>query len=429
VTTRRRIRRAVIATVLIVLGLFAWSYFTVPPGCRERLTLRPPAETPEAHNPPVLAFSPDGTLLADATLFTDPLRIRLWDVSKGTLRSVLTSPEASSSVISSIAFSPDGRLLAIGRETLSPGPNTVKVWDVASGREVASLEDEHVYMTRVDVAFSRVGKIQWLHATTGGWKTDSWDSTTWLPRVIPVPDPASREETTISDDGRTAAAKTEDGTVLVLDAATGRERARQPGFADTNGQILLAPDGSALALVDDSRRIDQLDTARLWDVESGKVRTMTVSEVEHATFTPDGKALALFGGRSRLTGYDANVGGYGFARIWDVRSGKVTLDLNDRIDAFAFSPDGRTLAISGSHFTPSWMMQLPFGLRDWLRFQAGFHIREIMDVELRDVRSGRIRANISRTGPFIRVIAFSPDGKTLATAGPDGVITLWDIPR
>src|SRR5207247_9335462 len=75
-----------------------------------------------------IAFSPDGGLLASGV---DDKSIRLWDVETG--RSVRDLAAARRSVIY-IAFSPDGRWLASGGDD-----KTIKIWEVATGKEIQTL--------------------------------------------------------------------------------------------------------------------------------------------------------------------------------------------------------------------------------------------------------------------------------------------------
>ena len=74
-----------------------------------------------------VAFSPDGRILASSEGET----VKLWDVPSGR---ELRTLSGNSNPVSSVAFSPDGRILASGSDD-----NTVKLWDVASGRELRTL--------------------------------------------------------------------------------------------------------------------------------------------------------------------------------------------------------------------------------------------------------------------------------------------------
>jgi WD40 repeat protein len=93
-----------------------------------------------------IAFSPDGRLLATGTPVHEP--VKLWGVTSGTLLSEFGGFDPRGGAVWALAFSPDGRTLAAGSgvhalraERQSAEFGEVKLWDVATGQELATLSE------------------------------------------------------------------------------------------------------------------------------------------------------------------------------------------------------------------------------------------------------------------------------------------------
>ena len=148
-----------------------------------------------------IAFSPGGRYLAVAS------GIGVWIYEVATSRALMLIPTAS--LVNSVSFSPDGATLAAGLED-----STVRLWDVATGEPIATLEG---------------------HA-------DGVRSVSFSP------------------DGATLASTSWDFTVRLWDVATGEPIATLEGHADGVNSVSFSPDGATLA----STSWDF--TVRLWDV-------------------------------------------------------------------------------------------------------------------------------------------------------------------
>ncbi len=203
-----------------------------------------------------------------------------------------------------------------------------------------------------------------------------------------------------SPDGKMLASAGYDKTIKLWDLATGRDLDTLQGHSETVESVAFSPDGKTLA----SGSSDK--TIKLWDVATGKEKATLqghVYAVLSVAYSSDGKTLAS--GSSDKT-----------IKLWDAATGKEKVTLKGHVGSvcsLAFSPDGKTLA-SGSGVPPS--------LEDFER--KVFYLPGV--IKLWDVATGKELASFRGHKGFVRSVAYSPDGKTLATASGDGTIRLWD---
>jgi WD40 repeat protein len=255
-----------------------------------------------------------------------------------------------------VAFSPCGKTLASGSSD-----RTIKLWDVATGEEKATLQDA-VFVR--SVAFSPDGK---LLASGGGVTPATFDSTLDLttPRFkihgeVKVWDLDAGKARTFfhgptgqgmsvafSPDGRTLAAGMWDGAIRLWDVAAGKERACLRGNADPVLAVAFGPDGKTLASGGDGAAV------QLWDLASGRVRARLRGHTCYVTavaFSPDGRTLATTGSvhpREPGRWYDAT----GEVRLWDVATCRpcgAPLTFLHYGSSVAFGPRGKILAAGGT---------------------------------------------------------------------------------
>jgi WD40 repeat protein/energy-coupling factor transporter ATP-binding protein EcfA2 len=323
-----------------------------------------------------VAFSRDGRTLASGS--DGDSTVRLWDVA--THRQV-GSPLTGHNGYS-VAFSPDGKTLAA-----DGNDNSLLFWDVASQRQVGSTFTGHtgpVY----SVAFSPDGKT--LASGSHDSTVRLWDVATRRQVGSPLTSHTSGKTVAFSPDGKAVAADGLDNTVLLWDVATHRQLGRPlTGHTDTVSSVTFSPDGKTVA----TGGLD--NTVRLWDAAThhqlGRLLTAHTDGINSVTFSPDGKTLASGSG-------DATV------RLWDVAThrqvGRPLTGHSGPVSSVAFSPDGKTLASSSDDAT----------------------------VRLWDVATQRqIGRPLTGHTDTVSSAAFSPDGKTLATGGSDNTVRLWDL--
>ncbi len=291
--------------------------------------------------------------------------------------------------ITSVAFSPDGALLASTDDDLITGGAKTWLWNVGSGKRVATLvSPPGLGGSSVNtVAFSPDGK--WL--ASGGNRVG--DATTYLWRVAdrhrvgPMTQSTSiMKSLAFSPDSKTIAGATNRGTVTIWDTATRRVKV---GLPDGNGfrNVVLSPDGKMLANPGLGREV------RLSDAATGRtVHTITDATGSDVAFSPDGKTLAV-----------PDSDGTHSLRLYDVATGRSTIAFDraegDLVANVIYSPDGKTIASWGHGNV----------IRLW------------------DVASRRIRANLIGHSGQVNSVAFSRDGKKIASGSQDKTIRIWNL--
>jgi WD40 repeat protein/class 3 adenylate cyclase len=228
------------------------------------------------------------------------------------------------------------------------------------------------------------------------------------------------------------------GETLLWDAKAGRIERRFP----IGGPFAVSPDGHRLALAQNNANpFDPQGSLAVLDLRSGTHRSLQALPVPgwivSVHFTPDGKNIV---GRS----FDAAV------RVWNVASGSIgeTFTGQDSGLNVVVVPDGRT-ALSGGQdgSVAAWDLSGAQRLSRTFRWRS----REmgcattpcfVIDsqnslmaealahgtVGLVDLRTQRLVDTLpARNGLVADALAFFPDGRTLATGGANGNVTLWDV--
>jgi WD40 repeat protein len=267
-------------------------------------------------------FSPDGKHILTGG---GDSAARLWDAESGTLLHTL---DANALVVRNIAFSPDGRIaLADAGAGPQSVPTSLALWDVASGRLLRRLEGPEQIMT---VAFSPDGAL--VAAGEEGSLDTSGVKPVWredaIVRAWRSGDGQSAAEFKAASGSPQALAFSPDGALLLSaggfgepsatlwETASGARRGALTGHTDAVYAVAFAPDGRR-ALTGSA---DQ--TVRVWDIPSGQERMVLrghAGAVEAVSFSRDGSRI--LSSSARITGSAGVTAPDGAARIWDGASG------------------------------------------------------------------------------------------------------------
>ena len=320
-----------------------------------------------------LAFSPDGKLLASSSLDCD---VKIWDVATGECCQTFKGHQQW---VWSVAFCPRGKLVASGSDD-----DTIRVWHLATG-ECQILEGSKRIWA---VAFDSEGILAsgGFESTIRLWNVATGECIKTLQgHQAAVWAIAFSADGLSSNGGQTLASGSADKTIKLWDVEIGECRQTLEGHTREVRSLAFSA-GDRLV----SGSFDR--TVRLWDTATGNLlKTLTGHADQIWAVAANLKtSIIASGDKSQII------------KLWNAESGKCLKTIQGYANwvwAIAVSPNGRLIASGG----------LDKVVRLW------------------NLETGKVTATLVGHQNMIWSVQFSPDGRLLASCGDDASIKLWDI--
>jgi WD40 repeat protein len=280
-----------------------------------------------AHKRPVwsVALSQNGAVVV--TGCNDDMNdraVKVWNTATGTLLHSM-GIQGSSGAGSLLSLSPDGRTLMNGWSN-----GRLTTWDLVAGRAQRMLSGEGFGTINQGAAVSEDGRTA---IRSLGNAVTVWDVAAGNPVRTLVGHTDLVTALAVSQDGRTLATGSQDGSVRVWDVGTGKERRLLRGHSETIHSVAVSNDGTVAVSTSED------NTVRIWDVAAGQARHvltgLSMQFVGPVAISDDMTTVAAGDSDYQL-------------RVWDVTSGNVvrtwTFTASKLTHSLVLSRDGRTLA-------------------------------------------------------------------------------------
>ena len=389
--------------------------------------------------PNVLLFSPDGKILACG----EGQNVKLWDITTGEM---ITTFRGHIGLVDYLAFSPDGSILASASED-----GTVLYWNINTEDQLPPNITEHTHQVET-ISFMNGGSSTLASVDYSGiitlWDLETSQRTTHRTKTAfentrygleANPLRLSPDGTKLASNGILNTPTEPLGVtsrIRLIDVTTGRElTSLTSGNENGPSHLTFSPDSKTAVF---SVHTGTYGKIRFWNTETDKILDIRFSDkaawIDAAAFSPDGNKFVAGTSNGKVQMWDAKTGVH-LTSFFDKKPPKSGALMN-----LTFSSDGSLLAVMymrqihllGSPKIPHFKVVFsePDLFRDGLVFSPDNTVLILSliggGIQLRDVTTGKVLNTLDGHTGSLHVFSFSPDGKTLVSAGDDGTILLWD---
>ena len=365
----------------------------------------------------LIAISPDGRFLASPQQDDDTRRklfpVHILEAHTGKL--LFQRSAQSDGWIEAIAFSPDSKTIAVC------DTRSIYLWDTDVTEVKARFKTLDTIISAL--AFSPNGKLIACGCSDGSIRL--WNATAQqkglggtIGQYLPTLKLKGHKETVnklaFSPDGATLLSGSYDGTIRAWDTTTGRETYTCPGHMNGINAIAVSEQTGILISLDSS-----FTQVRQWDTENGyQLSASYLGDTNSETISPKATTIALD------DPWDRNL------RLWDIQNRRYRTYLKGHgfpsrewlQTEFAFSDDERMLATPSNSTARS--KETLGEIHIW---DIESHSNSIFRKYLFNSKTIRPKHTLKGHRGVIRSLAFSPDGKTLVSGGYSDRINLWDL--